>query len=156
MTNFQEFLHKKAEEQRVISRRDLRDDWIDAVGRLVGQIREWLHEADPDGVLDRIDFPYDKAEKGLGRYKVDGLQINVGDLSVQVVPVARNVIGSPRLAGEGAKLAGRVNITNGIKTYILRRVLSDSGESWEVADDHLGAELLTRAKLESILQDLLA
>jgi hypothetical protein len=156
MTSFQEFLHKKAEEQRVLSRRDLRDEWIEAVNRLILQIDQWLAEADPEGVLDRIDMPYEKAEKGLGRYTVHGLQIGLGDLAVQVIPVARNVVGSPRLQGDGASLAGRVDLSNGIKKYILRRVLKGDEESWEVADEHFGAEPLSRAELESILQDLLA
>ena len=155
MTSFQEFLHKKAEEQRVLSRRDLRDEWIEAVGRLISQIDQWLTEADPQGVLDKIDIPYEKAEVGLGRYTVHGLKIGLGDLSAQVIPVARNVVGSHRIQQDGSQLGGRVDITNGIMKYILRRTLKDGAESWEVLDEHFGSDPLDRARLELILQDLL-
>ena len=156
MTSFQEFLHKKAEEQGQTSRRERRDEWVLAVNRLYDQILGWLREADPDGLLELIPLSFNKAEKGLGPYKVQGLQIGMGDLSVQVLPVARNVVGSPRIMGDGAQLAGRVDITDGIKKYVLRRVLKDGAESWEVLDDHFDAAPLDRARLESILQDLLA
>ena len=156
MTSFQEFLHKKAEEQGQASRRERRDEWISAVNRLVEQIRVWLREADPEGLLDLVDVEYNKAEKGLGAYKIRGLQVGVGDLSGQVIPVARNVVGSPRIGGDGAQLGGRVDISDGIKKYILRRVLKDGTESWEVLDEQLGATPLDRARLESILLDLLA
>src|SRR5271155_578266 len=130
MTSFQEFLHKKAEEQRQISRRDLRDEWILAVDRLTALIANWLHESDPEGLLDLIPLTFDKAEKGLGAYKIQGLQIGVGDLAVKVVPVARLVAGSSNIVGE--QVAGRVDITNGIKKFILWRIIKDGVESWEV------------------------
>ncbi len=156
MTSFQEFLHRKAEEQGQSSARERRDEWIAAVDRLTRQIEGWLRESDPEGVLDLIPVTFDKAEKGLGPYKIDGLQVGVGELSARVVPVARNVVGSPRIMGDGARLAGRVDITDGIKKYVLRRVLKDGSETWEVLDDHFGAAPFDRDRLESILQDLLA
>jgi hypothetical protein len=156
MTSFQEFLHKKAEEQDQPSRRERRDEWIEAVGRLIRQIDAWLDEADPEGILDRIDVPFDKAEVGLGAYTIHGLKIGVGDLTVRVIPVARNVVGSSRILGDGAQLAGRVDISDGIKKYVLWRVIKDGAESWEVLDERFGAAPLDRARMESILQDLLS
>jgi hypothetical protein len=156
MTSFQEFLHKKAEEQDQPSRRERRDEWIAAVNRLITQIDTWLREADPAGILDLIDIDFDKAESALGRYKINGLKIVVGDLSAQVVPVAGKVVGSSWVQGDGAQLAGRVDITNGIKKYIVMRVIKDGVETWEVRDEKFGAAPLDRARLESILQDLLS
>jgi hypothetical protein len=156
MTSFQEFLHKKAEEQQQPSRRAKRDEWILAVNRLNEQITHWLHESDPEGLLEIVPLKFDKIEAGLGAYEVPGLGIGVGDPSVRVFPVARNVVGSPRILGDGAQLAGRVDITDGINKYILRRVLKDGGETWEVLDDRFGGVTpLDRSRLESILQDLL-
>ena len=134
----------------------MRDEWVEAVNRLLLDIDTWLDEADTEGILDRLDAPLERAEVGLGRYTVQGLRISVGDLAVEVVPIARNVVGSPRLGGVGAKLAGRVDIGDGIKKSIVRRVLSDHEEFWEVSDERFGATRLDRAKLEEILQDLLA
>jgi hypothetical protein len=87
MTSFQEFLHKKAEEQGQSARRLQRDEWISAVSRLTDQITAWLGEANTEGILDLIDVPFDKVEAGLGPYTIYGLKIGLGDLSVQVVPV---------------------------------------------------------------------
>ncbi len=156
MTSFQEFLQKKAEEQHLGFRREVRDEWIAAVSRLIRQIETWLDESDPTRLLDRSPLTYDIVEKGLGPYQVEGLQIGVGDLSAQVVPVARNVVGSPRIQVDGGQLAGRVDIRNRLNKYILWRVLKDGTESWEALDEKFGAAPLDRAMLESILQDLLS
>jgi hypothetical protein len=156
MTSFQEFLHKKAEEQRQSFRREKRDEWIVAVRHLLDQIQTWLKEADPEGLLDFLDLEFEKAEVGLGRYKVPGLKIGVGDLAVQVVPVARNVVGSSRFLGDGAQVIGRVDITDGIRKYILRRIQKEGSECWEVMDEEYGTAILDRPRLEAILQDLLA
>jgi hypothetical protein len=156
MTSFQEFLQKKAKEQDVPSRHEKRAEWIEAVRRLLVQIESWLGEADPQGLLDRIPLTFDRSERGLGSYKVEGLQIGVGDISVQVVPVACNVVASSRILVDGGRVAGRVDITNRISKYILWRVVKDGHESWEVLDEKFDPSPLDRDKLESILQDLLS
>ena len=156
MTSFQEFLRKKADEQHSHLRRERRDEWIVAVSALLDRIDVWLHESDPDRLLDIIPIRLDKAEAGLGTYEIYGLKIAVGDLAIQVLPVARNVVGSPRIFGDGADLGGRVDITDGTRKYIVMRVVKDGKKSWEVLDDQFGAAPLDRARLEAIIQDLLA
>jgi hypothetical protein len=156
MTSFQEFLKKKAEEQNQGFRRELRDEWIDAVNRLIQQIDTWLTESDPEGLLDRTDFTVEKVEAGIGPYQINGLKISVGDLSVQVRPVARRVVGSSRLREGGTEVVGRVDITDGIKKYILWRTFNDGIESWEVVDEQFGSRPFDKIQLESILQDLLS
>ncbi len=156
MTSFQEFLHQKAEEQNQGSRRELRDEWISAVDNLNRQIIDWLGEADPEHLLEITRQPIEKAEVGLGPYQVSGLKVGVGNLAVRVVPIARNLAGSPAPLGDGSTLGGRVDITNGSKKYMLRRILRDSAAAWEVLDEEFGVTPLDRGRLEAILRDLLA
>jgi hypothetical protein len=79
----------------------------------------------------------------------------VGDLSVQVVPVARYVVGSSKFLGDGSQVTGRVDITDGLRKYILRRIEKDGLECWEVLDERHGSTPFDREHLEAILQDLL-
>ena len=162
MTSFQEFLHKKAEEQKRGFRPDRRDEWIAAVDKLNRQIVDWLRESDPEQLLEIIPETVEKAEKGLGTYRVPALKIGVGNRMVRVVPIARNLVNP--LLGDGTTLGGRVDITDGSKKYMLRRILRDSSPNregpdeapWEVLDEHFGVTPLDRGRLESILQDLLS
>src|SRR3954467_291894 len=93
MMTFREFLQKKAGEQRDIQRRQRREEWVAAVGQLMDQLRAWLAESDPDHLLDVVPLEVEKVEPGLGFYQVPSLKVGVGDASVQVMPVGRNVVG---------------------------------------------------------------
>jgi len=155
MTSFQEFLHKKAEEQNQGSRRERRDEWIAAVQRLVDRIIGWLREADPERLLDITPQTIEKSEVGLGSYRISGLRIAVGDLAVRVVPVARN-LANPSGLMAGEILAGRVDITDGIKKYVLRRTLRDNEEFWEVINEQYESTPFDQSRLEQILRDLFA
>ncbi len=156
MTSFQEFLQKKAEEQHHPARREARDEWVAAVDRLLGQINAWLDEADPEGILDRFDLEFDRAEAPLGRYKVCGLKISIGDLSLEVVPIAGKVVGRSWLKGEGVKLAGRIDMIRDFRKYVIMRIVKDGVETWEVQDENFGAAPLDKARFVAIIQDLLS
>src|SRR5438093_1104654 len=90
---FREFLEKQVQQSHHKERRERREEWIAAVGRLVAQLRAWLTESDPAEVLDVVPIEMEKAEPGLGSYRIPGLKINLGEAAVQVVPVGRNVVG---------------------------------------------------------------
>jgi hypothetical protein len=152
---FQEFLKEKAHDEGVVARRERRQEWLEAVGRLLAQLQNWLREADPDAVLCVESVPVDRNETGLGSYRTEGLNIFFKeDAAVQVVPVARNVAGF--LAG-GRRAEGRVDITNGLDKHVLYRTLADGVEHWYVfaRDGHAGTPF-DRNQFESILQDLLS
>jgi hypothetical protein len=155
---FQEFLDKQAGlQQHYKERRARRDEWITAVRRLIDQLRAWLAESDPRGVLDVVQVEIERAEPDLGAYTIPGLRISVGDSAVQVIPVGRNVVGTVFPPGDaGIRAEGRVDITDGVRRHILYRTLNNGQDRWYALDEHLQAVPLDRGKLEEILQDLLS
>jgi hypothetical protein len=154
---FREFLKRKAEEERQAERRQRRDEWVAAVGRLIQQVRTWLEESDPEHFLDIVPQEVEKVEQGLGLYKAPGLKIGVGDAAVRVVPVGRNAVGLVGPQGDdGVRAEGRVDITDGVRKYILYRTVKDGQEAWYALDEEFKAAPLDRTRLEAILQDLLS
>ncbi len=81
---FQEFLEKKAQPAHYQERRERREEWITAVRRLLDQLRAWLAESDPMGVLDAVPMEIEKSEPGLGTYRVSSLKISLGEAAVDV------------------------------------------------------------------------
>jgi hypothetical protein len=154
---FQEFLERRANQQQHRVRRERREEWIAAVGRLMDQLRAWLAEADPASVLDVIPITMEKAEPGLGIYSIPGLKISLGNAAVQVVPIGRNAVGHVGPQGDsGMPAEGRVDITDGVRKYILYRTLENRQDKWHALDEHFQARPLDRGQLEAILQDLLS
>src|SRR5437660_12782519 len=101
MTTFQEFLQKKAIEERQPERRKRREEWIAAVNRLLDQLRAWLAESDPDQVLDIIPIRERAAEPALGAYDVPALKIGIGEAAVHVTPMGRDALGVIHRRGNG-------------------------------------------------------
>src|ERR1700738_4629888 len=137
-----EFLQKnapRAEQEK--QRRQLREEWIEAVDRLLAQLRAWLTDAATAELLDLEPLDFEKREQGLGAYHIQGLAISFGESTVKVVPVGRNVLAhrGPHAAPGHEKAEGRVDITNGAHKYILYRKLNDAGEEeWLVQDERSG------------------
>jgi hypothetical protein len=181
MTTFQEFLEKHAEQQRSREKRERREEWIAAAGRLVKQIRAWLAESDPKQVLEVLAFDVQRSEPDLGTYTIPSLKIGLGDASVRVEPVGRNamgIIGARAGSGlgaagwsgsglgteggvaaqvpVGARAEGRVDLTDGIRRYILYRTLMDGQENWYALDERFQPAPLDRGRLEAMLLDLLS
>ena len=61
MMTFKEFLEKQAPQSHYRERSERRQEWITAVGRLIEQVREWLTEADPRGVINIQVFEIQKS-----------------------------------------------------------------------------------------------
>jgi hypothetical protein len=154
---FREFLEKQAQQSHHKEGRERREEWITAVGRLIEQMRAWLAESDPASVLDVVLIEMEKAEPGLGIYKIPSLKISLGEAAVQVVPVGRNAMGIVDAQGDvGMRAEGRVDITDGIRRYILYRTLKDGKEKWYALDERFQAAPLDSTRLEGILQELLS
>ncbi len=154
-----EFLQKnapRAEQEK--QRRQLREEWIAAVHRLLGQLRAWLTEAATAEFLDLVPLEFEKREQGLGAYHIQGLAINFGESTVKVVPVGRTVLVhlGPYAEPGHERAEGRVDITNGTDKHYLYRKLTDTGEQWLVQDEHLAIRPLDRERFEAILTDLLS
>ena len=58
--------------------------------------------------------------------------------------------------GAGIPADGRVDITDGIRKYMLYRTLKDGQETWYAVDERFQAAPLDRSRFEAILQDLLS
>jgi hypothetical protein len=151
-----EFLLKnapRAEEAK--RRRQRRDEWIAAVGRLLAQLRAWLADAGTADLIDLEPLPYEIREQ-MGAYDIRGLAIHFGESTVKVVPIARNVLAHLGAYAEPGheRAEGRVDITNGYYKYHLYRKLTDAGEQWLVQDEHGEIRPLDRERFEAILKDL--
>jgi hypothetical protein len=154
-----EFLLKNApqaeEEKR---RRQWRKEWIEAVERLLAQLRAWLADAGTAELLDLEPLEFEKREQWLGAYHIKGLAIHFGERSVKVVPVGRMVLAhlGPYAEPGHENAEGRVDMTNGTYKYFLYRKLTDAGEQWLVQDERSAIRPLDREQFEAILQALLS
>src|SRR5579885_289108 len=149
--SFRDFLEEKAREGNEVTRRQQRQEWVDAVNRLVSQLSQWLTEADPKGVLEVERVEFRKAEEEIGSYQVPGLDIRLGcTAGVRIMPVGRNVVGSVAFRGAvGMPAEGRVDLTDGFRKYTLYRPL-EGGERWHVVDDRYNIAPLDQARFEAI------
>jgi hypothetical protein len=157
-TSFEEFLQKKAEEFGHFEQVRQREEWIAALRHLYDSIAAWLVEADPGHLLKMSVYDeLDHFDSTFGPYAAPIMKISLGRAEVHIKPVGRRVIGFARVTpGEKSRIEGRVDISNGVRKYILYRMIdTESGqETWCVPDDEGRIEALGRAKLEAILQDL--
>jgi hypothetical protein len=113
-----------------------KQEWIDSVGRLMDQFRQWLQEADKEGVLRLDKEVHELGEEGLGWYEVPGITVLLGDRRVRIRAVGRNTIG--RITPSEVQAQGRVDMTNGTDRCILYRVLDDQGERWVIYQPDTG------------------
>lgn len=91
LPTFSEFLRRKGEEYRVRDRHERRSEWLAAINELYDTIRGWLHEDDPEGLLDIVPYQVSRTEPILGTYDAPALQILLGPAEVRVEPVGREV-----------------------------------------------------------------
>jgi hypothetical protein len=156
--SFAEFLRRKGEEFHVRERHGRRSEWLGAINRLYDQIREWLREADPEGLLDIVPYQVSRTEPILGTYDAPALQILLGPAEAQVVPMGREVrrynLRGPSDAA--TDVAGRVDITDGLRTYNLFREKRRAGDRWQVCDERNRFTDLNRQEFERILEELLS
>jgi hypothetical protein len=153
-----EFLLQNAPRDEILRRR-WREDWIAYVDRLLGQLRDWLTEADAADLLDLETLEFEKREQGLGSYRIKGLAIHFGERTVKVVPVGRTVAAhlGPYAEPGHEKAEGRVDISNGAYKYYLYLKLNDAREEqWLIQDERSALRPLDREQFEAILQVLLS
>jgi hypothetical protein len=138
MNTLAEFLTEQAQQMQAHAPewKKKRDEWVQAVNRLTDQLEVWVRRADAPGILDVERVKVTRREEGVGVYEVPVLAVNLGPRRVEVIPVARNTVGSvqERADGPGQRTQGRVDITNGIRKYLLYRLAGDAGE-WVLLDE---------------------
>lgn len=88
LISFRDFLKAKADELGVRDRHRRRGDWLGAIHRLLDQIRDWLRESDPEGVLDIEPYEVSRTEQDLGACLGISIQVtSMDDQSVQPVSI---------------------------------------------------------------------
>jgi hypothetical protein len=96
-------------------------------------------------------------ERGLVNYSLHKLQIRIGEEAVELIPMGRNVIGSYGLPGEPAhRGAGRVDLTNGTRKYMLYRTIQSEKDVWYVVDERGELSLLSKDRFLEIVMDLMS
>jgi hypothetical protein len=135
---FTQFLRNAAKERdwNPKANREMIRDWQESVERLFAQIRTWLDEADPDGLIGIDEIRTDIREPYLGRYLMPKLQLSILDQVIGIIPKARNAIGhaTPRLYATPEKAQGRVDMTDELRRYILYRFIEDGQDVWNILD----------------------
>src|SRR5262249_5213009 len=139
------------------SRQAIIQDWERAVEQLLDQICEWTQAADPENILKIEKEHLGRSEEDLGYYRTFRLKITLDAREILVVPVARQVVGRFGLPGEQHRQGlGRVDMTDGMRKYMLYRVMSETDEKWYmVDDDKFRTRELDQTAFEEAMLDLL-
>ena len=165
-TSFQEFLRQKLEGSDWKDRKRLRAEWLGALNRLLDQIRAWLKESDPEGILEFVTYEVERVEGRLGVYDAPALKVRVNTDYAEVLPMGRFtplplslplqslLISDPQKWGNLS--GGRVDITNGERRHVLVRSIEDGQDRWYALKmDQVAPVQFNRACFEAILEDLL-
>jgi hypothetical protein len=130
-TVFREFLQQQAEKHQAEDEagKATIEEWRSAVERLFAQIREWLKESDPGGVIEIEESQEDVREPGLGRYRVPRLNLRAFGKWIGIIPKARKTVGAAKPPQKSApeRALGRVDITDELRRYVLYRFPAEEG-----------------------------
>lgn len=134
MTTLADFLNEQAAQERAEApeRERKRDEWIQAIERLLQSMEEWIREADRQAILHVERTRVEHREQGLGHYSAPCLIVTLGIKRIDVVPVARNVVGRVLRDGaaEPSPLQGRVDVTDGVMKHTLYRLTDLRPDEW--------------------------
>jgi hypothetical protein len=122
-------LHERAErlrEQAAVNR-ELREEWVASVARLMRQFEGWIKETDEDKVLEVVQTSHGLAEPGLGRYQAPGLKVYMGHREITIWPKERSF--SKKLQ-DGSRSQGAVCMSGGWLSTSFLRVPAEGGERW--------------------------
>lgn len=159
MNSLTEFLRERADELEAeeADRQAKVAEWRQSVSALLGQMKDWLRQADTRGVLKVRDDSWDRREEGLGSYTVPGLTLRLGPRQVHVVPNSRYVVASIHPPGEPnpRRAAGRVDITDETDRHVLYRLQTDGGDLWFMDIDVGGGRPFGREAFETALLRML-
>jgi hypothetical protein len=154
-----EFLaeHAEIERGRAKEKKAMQQEWRESLHRLVQQIQEWLRDSDPEHLLEVEETHHDIREFNVGAYTAPGLVIRLEAREVQLIPIARKVVG-PLLSGDTISMArafGRVDLTNGGEKFMIFRSRMDP-EEWMIVEERgYVAKKFDRQAFEDAMQSLL-
>jgi hypothetical protein len=141
-TTFREFLQQQAKkhEAEAGAMKDTIAEWRTAIDHLFNQIREWLREADPEGHIKIKEGQQQIREPGLGSYQVPRLDLRIFGKWIGIIPKARRTVGTatPPQKSAPERAAGRVDITDELRRYVLYRFREGDRDLWLI--DGLGRD----------------
>ena len=166
-TSFQEFLRRKTEGSAWKERKERRAEWLGALNRLFTQIRGLLREADPEGLIEIVDYEVERVEERLGVYDAPALKVRLNTASADIIPIGlhtrkplslENVLALPESKSRWGDLSGgRVDVTDGDRKHMLVRSIQNGQDQWYVMmAEKADITPFNRQSLEEILQDLLS
>jgi hypothetical protein len=158
-TAFKEFLRQQAEKHQaeVTSGKATVDEWRSAIEQLFAQLRAWLRESDPEGIIAIEESHQEITEPGLGRYRVPRLNLRAFGKWIGIIPKARKTVGTatPPQKSAPQRAAGRVDITDELRRYVLYRFQEDGRDIWMIDDLESGQKLLDQEAFERALMTYL-
>lgn len=119
-----------------------KQDYLQAVQELFGNIRRWLNEAETQGLATLQERSTEIEERLLGSYEAPLLSVKLPQGSVSFIPVGRMILGA----------RGRVDLSSPKGMFLLLR--PSVGEGWGVRGAVEGSSGLTPFD-ESVFLELL-
>lgn len=146
-----EFTRPRPNRQQII------EEWRAAIVELFDNIREWLTNSDPTGVLSMESTEFMLRDEGLSQYSVQRFEIHGLGNSVALTPKARYAMVPMSLADAGATGLGIVEMSDGGRKYNLYHIGGLGDPHWIIVDDDVYfAQPLTRESFEAALKSFLA
>jgi hypothetical protein len=143
-TKFQEFLQQRAKkhEAEADAGKAVVDEWRLSIEHLFTQIREWLKESDPNGVIEIEESKQEIREPGLGLYRVPRLNLRAFGKWIGVIPKARRTVGiaNPPQKSAPERADGRVDITDELRRYVLYRFRNNGQDAWLIDGLDIGGQ----------------
>ncbi|MGH7169435.1 MAG: hypothetical protein ACRELF_06535 [Gemmataceae bacterium] len=137
-TDFRDFLRQHAEKHQDADRvrKATVEEWRTAICELFHKMQMWLEQSDPDRVIEIKESEQDVTEPGLGRYRVPRLDLHAFGKWVGIIPKARQTVGTakPPQKSVPQRAAGRVDMTDELRRYVLYRFPEDGRDVWLIDD----------------------
>jgi len=138
-TTFTQFLREEAAKQEAmaVANRGVIEEWREAIEHLFRQIRGWLADSDPDGIIQIEQKEHEINEGDFGRYRVPRLDLHALGKWIGILPKARRTVASarPPLRSTPERASGRVDITDEVRRYVLYRFQREGAEDVWLIDD---------------------
>jgi hypothetical protein len=158
-TTFKEFLRQQAEkhEAEAQSGKATVEEWRSAVEQLFAHLRGWLRESDPTGIIQIEEGHENLTERGLGRYRIPRLNLQAFGKWIGIIPKARHTVATAQPPQRTApqRAAGRVDITDELRRYVLYRFREDGRDVWLIDDLESGPKPLDQDAFERALMSYL-
>lgn len=158
MGTLTDFLNEQAEIQRRHGNetKQIKQDWVQAVNRLVDQMESWLRQADQSRILEIQVDGVERREERIGRYTARRLTVRLGAREVEIGPVARFIVAAPPAVFHlPSKPQGRVDITDGGDRVSLYLIPDAPEGRWVMIDEAGGLKGFDQDAFETVMRKFL-